>query len=223
MKYIAHRGKTSDALENTIEAFLAAATDPHFYGIECDIYSTSDHEFIIYHDQILNRFADDERKVMDLTYKEIEVIKLNGIDNESYKIPHLVEFLNVCKLYQKKPIIEIKKIHDISLLQDLLTLLEDYMTLEPMIISFNINYLKYLRTLSNIELYILTTEISGQLIYDCKVNELNFYINKESVSKQTISTLKKKGFKVGVYTVNEKETEDLCKNLKVDYLTTDIL
>lgn len=223
MKFIAHRGKTNEALENTIEAFLAAATDKHVEGIECDVYSTTDHEFIIHHDQNFQRLANDERLVMDLSYKDIEQISLEGIGETFYKVPHLVEFLNICKTYKKRPIIEIKKLHDITLLHNLLSLLEDYMDLNPMIISFNLNYLKYLRTLSTIDLYILTTEVTGQLMYDCRVNEINFYINKESITKDLVDTLRNKGFLIGVFTVNDEETLALCKQLSVDYLTTDNL
>ena len=42
MEYIAHRGKTQEALDNTIEAFEHAGQDAHFIGIECDIHSTLD-------------------------------------------------------------------------------------------------------------------------------------------------------------------------------------
>lgn len=223
MKYIAHRGKTDNALENTIEAFIAAANDPHFDGIECDIYTTQDKEFVIHHDHTLERFADMDDQIMDLTYDEIKNIKLYDKNSNVYHIPHLVEFLDICKKHQKRPIVEIKKIHDISLLHNLLVLLEDYEMINPMIISFDLNYLKYLRTSSTLDLYYLTNEITDEMMYDCRVNEINFYINKESVCKQTITTLKKKGFLIGVFTVNDKKTEELCKSLELDYITTDKL
>jgi glycerophosphoryl diester phosphodiesterase len=60
-------------------------------------------------------------------------------------------------------------------------------------------------------------------MYDCRVNELNYYINKESLNGQTIKVLKSKGFKIGVFTVNEKEIEEQAKKLSLNYLTTDSL
>jgi len=223
MEYIAHRGKTIKFLENTVEAFVDAAKDSHFDGIECDVYTTLDHEFVIHHDHNFLRLAQDERHIMDVTYQELESINLVDQKNKTYKVPHLVEFLNICKTYKKRPIIEIKEIHDITLLHQLITLLDDYMEISPTIISFNINYLKYLRTISHIDLYFLTTEITEQFMYDCRVNEINFNINKESLSKETISILKKKGFKVGVFTVNEQDIENNCKKLNVEFITTDCL
>lgn len=223
MKYIAHRGKTINALENTKEAFLNAALDSHFDGIECDIYTTSDGEFIVFHDESTKRLSAEDHQILDLSYEEIKQLKLYDKKKNTYEIPHLVEFLDICKKHQKKPIIEIKKIHDITLLHNLIAIIDDYIDLEPVIISFNINYLKYLRAISTVNLYLLTTFIDDQLIYDCRVNALDLYINKESVNKSLVQKLKKKGFNLGVFTVNDKKTETICKELMIDLLTTDKL
>lgn len=217
MEYIAHRGKTQKALENTLEAFEHAGQDNHFVGIECDIHSTLDGIFIVHHDDTMKQL--DNKKIVELNFQEIKNIKLEG----KYHIPLLEEFLDICKKYQKIPMIEIKNIADIEHLQQLITILELYQDIKPVIISFNMNYLKYLRTQTQFDMYFLTTEISEQNMYDCRVNEINFYINKESLNKETIKTLKSKGFKIGVFTVNETEIEKHAKNLKIDFLTTDIL
>lgn len=217
MEYIAHRGKTQKALENTIEAFEHAGQDNHFVGIECDIHSTLDGIFVVHHDDSIKQL--DNKKIVELNFQEIKNIKLEG----KYQIPLLEEFLDICKKYQKIPMIEIKKIADIEHLQQLITMLELYQDIKPVIISFNMNYLKYLRTQTQFDMYFLTTEISDQNMYDCRVNEINFYINKESLNKETIKTLKSKGFKIGVFTVNETEIEKHAKNLEIDFLTTDTL
>ncbi len=223
MKYIAHRGKTINALENTKEAFIDAALDSHFEGIECDVYTSSDGEFIIFHDEDMKRLSSKKQNIMDLSYEEIKQIKLHDKHKNIYEVPHLVEFLDICKKYQKKPIIEIKKIHDITLLHHLVVLLEDYLELEPVLISFNINYLKYIRAISNIKLYFLTTYVDDQIIYDSRVNELNLYINKETLDKSLVKKLKKKGFEIGVFTVNDKKNESKFKELDIDLFTTDKL
>ncbi|BCR35772.1 glycerophosphodiester phosphodiesterase [Mariniplasma anaerobium] len=223
MKYIAHRGKTISALENTKEAFMDAALDPHFDGVECDIYTSNDGEFIIFHDESTKRLSSKNHQIMDLSYEEIKQIKLFDKKKNNYEIPHLVEFLDICKAHHKKPIIEIKKIHDITQLHNLFAIIGDYDDLDPVIISFNINYLKYLRAITDIDLYLLTTFIDDELIYDCRVNLLNLYLNKESINKTLVEKLKKKGFNLGVFTVNDKKTESICKELMIDLLTTDKL
>lgn len=217
MEYIAHRGKTQKALENTLEAFEHAGQDNHFVGIECDIHSTLDGIFIVHHDDSIKQL--DNKKIVELNFQEIKNIKLDG----KYHIPQLEEFLDICKKYQKIPMIEIKKVADIEHLQQLITMLDLYQDIKPVIISFDMNYLKYLRTQTQFDMYFLTTEISDQNMYDCRVNEINFYINKESLNKETIKTLKSKGFKIGVFTVNEIEIEKHAKKFEIDFLTTDIL
>jgi glycerophosphoryl diester phosphodiesterase len=182
MEYIAHRGKTQEALENTTKAFEHAGQDDHFVGIECDIHSTLDGIFVVHHDDSIKNLNNDNRKIIDMDFHEIKDIKLEG----KYDIPTLETFLEICKTYKKIPMIEIKKV-------------------------------------ANIEHYFLTTEITDQNMYDCRVNELNYYINKESLNGQTIKVLKSKGFKIGVFTVNEKEIEEQAKKLSLNYLTTDSL
>lgn len=223
MKYIAHRGKTTDALENTIEAFLAAAQDPHYIGIECDLRTSSDYEFIIFHDDSTKRLSDKDQLIADLTYDEIKSLILYDEKKKTYAIPHIIEYLNICKSYEKRPIIEIKKIHEISLLQNLLSLLDDYLMIEPIIISYDMNYLKYIRAFSMIELFIITNQVDENLIYDCRVNEINFNIDEVSVDKDIIENLRKKGFKTAVFTVNDKERAAIYEALKIDFLTTDKL
>ena len=222
MEYIAHRGKTKEALENTLEAFIEAGKDQHYVGIECDIHSTLDGVFVVHHDDTLKRLADDERNIIDVNYEDIKDIELSD-ETKSYALPTLESFLDICMTYKKIPMIEIKRVSNIEHLNQLLIMLELYHELNPIIISFNINYLKYLRAISNLELYFLTKEITEQNMYDCRVNEINYYINKESIDKLTIKTLKSKGFKIGVFTVNDEETEEEAKKLNIDYLTTDCL
>ncbi len=223
MKYIAHRGKTIHALENTKEAFLAAASDSHYDGIECDIYTSKDKEFFCFHDESTKRLSKTKHLVMDLSFDELKQIKLIDKTNQAYKIPHLIEFLNICKTYQKQPVIEIKKMHSITNLHDFLSLLEDFMMLKPIVISYNIDYLKYLRALSEIDLYLLTASIDDQIIYDCRVNEINFNLDKKTIHKTLVTKLKKKGFIIGAFTVNSKKQEAEFKDLKIDFITTDKL
>lgn len=219
MEYIAHRGKTQEALDNTIEAFEHAGQDAHFIGIECDIHSTLDGVFVVHHDDIIHTKDSNDRKITEMNFQEIKGLKLKNQND----IPIIEHFLDICKTYHKVPMIEIKKVANIEHLNQLLTLLELYKEIKPIIISFNINYLKYIRAISDIELYFLTTIITDENMYDCRVNELNYYIDKESLDELTIKTLKSKGFKIGVFTVNEKEIEQQAKKLSIDYLTTDTL
>ena len=65
VQMIAHRGLSGLALENTNEAFLAAAKR-NFYGIETDVRITKDGKFILCHEGFRVRFYD---------IKESEMVK----------------------------------------------------------------------------------------------------------------------------------------------------
>ena len=222
MKLISHRGLHIKAPENTLKAFENAGKKPLYFGIECDIYTTSDGVFVIHHDPDLKVSAGLDKQVMDLIYDEIadQPIIINGKKKE--RIPSLVEFLDVCAIYQKTPVIEIKKIHDISQLIELVEILEKYEAVEPIIISFNITYLKYLRTLTNLQLQLLITELSNDIIYDSKVNELDLSMDKAYVTRKRVKELKEQGFKIAIFTVNNQEMIERYDAMGIDYITTDL-
>ncbi len=225
MKYIAHRGLSSKAPENTIPAFELAAKEQRYFGIECDIQTTKDAQFVIFHDDDLQRMAKAKVKVRDLTYNELldyTISKGNGIKKyKGLKIPLLTEYLEICSFYNKTAVIEVKYVHEITMLSDLISLLDNYPSLSIMIISFNVNYLKYLRAITQMELHYLSDSITDSDIYDARVNQLNLSLRKDILTKALVTRLKKEGFLIAVYTVNDIKDAIKFQNLGIDYLTTD--
>ena len=81
MKKIAHRGLPSDHVkENTLAAFQNAIKSRDYDGFECDIRTTKDHVFIIYHNLFLGSEYIGNLKWEDIKDKQIptleEVLKL---------------------------------------------------------------------------------------------------------------------------------------------------
>ncbi|MCR3906453.1 MAG: hypothetical protein NUK62_05465 [Tenericutes bacterium] len=227
MKYIAHRGQPTQAPENTIPSFVLAAEKEHYFGIECDVYSTKDNHFVVIHNDDLKYMCKDSSKIMDLTLEEIKSFTIKaGKKIKSYpnlQIPQLSEFLDLCSKHNKAAIVEIKQVHDLTQLSDLISIFDDYPSLEIIVISFNINYLKYLRALTNRRLQYLTSSLTNEMIYDCRANQIDIGINKESVNPNLIKRLKKEGFEVAVFTVNDKKQAKQFEELGIDYITTDKL
>ncbi len=222
MKLISHRGFHNKAPENTLKAFESAGKKSSYFGIECDIYTTADGVFVVHHDPDLLRSSNIDKQIMDLSYDEIsdKELIINGKKKE--RIPSLIEFLDVCSIYQKTPVIEIKQIHDISQLTELVEIVAKYDSLEPIFISYNISYLKYLRTLTNLQLQLLITQLSDDIIYDSKVNYLDLSMNNELVTRERVKELKEQGFKIAVFTVNSQEMIDRYEAMGIDYITTDL-
>ncbi len=224
MKYIAHRGLSSKAPENTIPAFTLAGQKQRFFGIECDLYTTKDGHFVVFHDENLKRMTGVQGTIMDYSLDELMDIEIKkGSKIKQYphlRIPSFTEYLDVCAYHNKTAVIEIKKIHDITQLTDLINLVDERIGLSVIIISYNINYLKYIRAISNSELQLLTETMDDEVIYECRVNQLDVSMPKEMIDQKMVKRLKKEGFKIGTFTVDDAKTMIEFEKLGIDYLTT---
>jgi len=227
MKYIAHRGLSSQAPENTIPAFELAAKEQRYFGIETDVQTTKDGKFVIFHDDDLKRMNGITKDLKDMTFEEASSYPIISGSNikkyETLRIPLVSEYLDICSYYEKTAIIEIKHVHDITQLTDLINLLEQYASLSYIIISFNISYLKYLRAITSADLQLLADELDDEMIYDCRVNHLDFSLSKDFISPKWVNRLKSEGFKIATWTVNDAKEALKLESYGIDYLTTDKL
>lgn len=227
MKYIAHRGLSAMAPENTLAAFRLVDQKTHYHAIECDIYTTKDHQFVVFHDEKLKRMTGKKGHIMDFTYDELKGLKIiSGAQIDHYAdehIPLLKEYLDICQTNQKVAQIEIKKVHDMTLLSHLVDLLDMYPALDKEVISFELNYLKYMRALSPVSLKFLTTKLTDAYLYECRVHDLHIAMNKESVTSSLVKKLKKQGFSISVFTVDDYEEALHFEKMGIDELTTNLL
>ena len=113
-KYVAHRGLSLHAPENTIPAFELAGKSG-FWGIECDTYCTTNGRWIVHHDRTVDRMTNGTGRTKDFSYEEIRKLHIvagNGIDAYSnLQIPTLEEVLSVCLSYGMHAFIEIEEYH----------------------------------------------------------------------------------------------------------------
>ena len=226
MKIIAHRGLSSIAPENTLKAFELAGKEQRFFGIECDIHETKDNQFVIMHDANLSRMAKVDLNIKELTLNEVKMHKIktgNGIKNYPNEyLPTFEEYLELCVYYDKVAVIEIKEVLELTSLTDVVNRIENHPGLKAVIISFNINYLKYIRALSSqFELQLLVNEIEESVIYDARVNQIDLSIWHELITTDLVKRLKKEGFKIALFTVNDPKLQVKYAKMGIDYLTTD--
>ena len=118
----AHRGYHDEKYpENSIPAFKKALR--YKYNIELDVHLTKDEKIVVFHDFSLKRMCGIDKKIEDLTYKQI--IKYNLL-NTKYKIPLLDEVLDLVS-GKVTLLIETKtKMHDGRLEEKLSELLDKY-------------------------------------------------------------------------------------------------
>ena len=102
--FIGHRGTRKSIDENTDKAFETAIKAGANY-VEFDIRKTKDNQFIIFHDETLDRTTNSSGYINSLTYKELNKYKTK-INNQD--IPLLVEVLRKYK-DKTKFMIELKE------------------------------------------------------------------------------------------------------------------
>ena len=77
MKWIAHRGCSRAAPENTLAAFDLAWRIP-VDGVELDVRTTSDGHAVVFHDADGARMAGDSRRIAELTLAELAAWRVGG-------------------------------------------------------------------------------------------------------------------------------------------------
>lgn len=150
--YIAHRGDTKFAPENTFPAFIEAKAKG-FNAIETDVEITADGKFVLLHDDTINRTSDSTGAISSLTLEQVKGFDFGSWKDAKYRgttIPTLEEFLVWCKMTDIKPVLEIKNTFTTEQATKFITLLKDTgMWGKVDIISFKIEALKSIADIDN--------------------------------------------------------------------------
>jgi len=223
VKFIAHRGLSSCAPENTLPAYILAGKNK-FYACECDVQETKDNEFVLMHDDTIDRMTNGSGKVSDFTLKELRTLRIDAGSNigkyENLKIPTLNEYLEICIKEKITPVIELKNLSKRSTKKLLNTIKKFDLEDKVIIISFNKIILENIRQRN---LYIdlqWLADLNKENIDFCAKNKMNIDSEKGTVTKEMIKYAHDKGILVNVWTVDELEWINILINYKVDYITT---
>lgn len=224
IKYIAHRGDSSKAPENTIEAFKLAG-ESNVFGIETDIQSTSDGELICMHDATVDRTTNGTGKVSDKNLNEIKKLKIDTGSNikkyNNLSVPTFDEYLDVCKKYNCYAIVELKSTLPQNLVKKVINSIESKnMKDKSIIISFKGNILNKVREIDkSIKMgYIVKTATYENI--NQTVNYKNCLICPGKISEELIKYAKTKKVSIDIWTLNNYQQKAISNNMGVDYITT---
>lgn len=227
MRFIAHRGCPYKELENTIESFIAAGCGK-YYGIETDFTLLKDGSVIIYHDDDLNRLAGINRDVRDLTKEEASRIKLNKKDTYhtyDYKIVEPLEYLRICKHYQKIPIIDIKWGFTIEKIDELMELLiKEGMYHESIIICYTMEIVLHIRrNYPDYQVqFLMGMLFSEKNVEICLMNKIDIDIRHDLVTKELVDRFHCAGLIVNCWTVDTEKDLKRVIECGVDFVTTNV-
>lgn len=219
--FIAHRGYSSIAPENSIPAFEAAGKKG-FGAIECDIYETAkdkkgNSRFIIMHDSTLNRMCKlSGNKVYQskLTYDTIRKnyyiksgVNVSKYSKDQLRIPSLEEYLSICKKYKVKPVIEIKQEMGQSSIKRVYQCIKNAgLQNNAIVISRSKNSLLYMQKCNKkVQLQLVTDKVDNNIIGWVTDHHIGLCMNKNIASGTVVSMLKSRKISLNLWTLSTKE------------------
>ena len=229
--FIAHRGASKYAPENTMASFKLAKVLGATW-IECDVTLSKDDRPVIIHDDTLDRTTNGHGQVSDKTLAEMESLDAGSWFDKKYqyeRIPTLetlLEFVSQSGLFLNLEIKEVAIDKVERLVDKVLGLLSQYDLQKNILISsFQMDVIVYLDSLKfNYPKALLVNKLSDTLLsqallYHCEqINLSNRHVNSYWVER-----CHAQGLKIGVYTVNESKRYQDLQDLGVDAIFSDDL
>ncbi len=228
MRVIAHRGASGYAPENTLKSFRLAvemgAVDHEF-----DVHRTRDGVLVVHHDFDLKRTAGSPARIAELDYPEL--VKLNAAahfaaDPAFQPVPRLEEVLDVIGPGARLLNFEVKNDDNVypGIEEQVLAAIAGRpgMLERSLVSSFDHGTLKRFRALSSeIRLAYLGHGLSTVLLAPAirkarAVGAVNFHMALRLAFKANVGLIKKAGFEVCIYTVNEKKDAIRLRAIGVD-------
>lgn len=197
MKIIGHRGAAGLALENTKRS-LEIASKYDLAAIEFDVRHTKDGVLVLNHDANLRYMAGVNKKLSDLTFKQVQKITLK--DGSSHIIS-LKEALETLK--GQSVIIECK---DSGCIEKIQSLIADYPGVDIAVAARNLDELAHMRSLNpDIKLYAIEHFNPMEVINHARTYKLNgMGLNFWLLNPLTYLVAKQAGIEIFVYTLNNR-------------------
>lgn len=231
-EFIAHRGKSEWAPENSLAA-IRLGLQSGFDCVEFDIWKTKDDEFVVTHDKSLKAMCGVDIDVTGLTkdqatgYKITRGNKIAQYPNEY--IASLDQVLELGKGYPDKTLcIELKEDLSVDMLTKVMEKIQRYEMQEQVkIISFYSTNLSKIRSLKelggeNIKIEYLISNVDEDAVDFCIAHKASLGAKYYVLNENQVSMLHKNGIKVNIWTVPDFVTAvHMIHNMKVDSVTLD--
>lgn len=226
---IAHRGVCGLEPENTHAAFIAAG-NRSYYGIEADVHKTADGKFVIMHDANTLHMSGDDIEIAKATYETLRSLRLKAKDGKrervDLRIPSLEEYLEICKHYGKKAILELKDAFTAEEIEQICHIAEQLEFMEDIVfISFKLNNLLLLkqRYPNQTVQYLVEKDITDELIQEMADRGMGIDAHQNAFTADILQKCQAKGVQTNAWTVNEPEMAEKLISWGIDYLTSNIL
>ena len=230
-QFAGHRGSYR-GVENTEEAMMNGINHYGYTGLEIDVKTTSDGEYVCWHDDDLSRVGHNVTipytKFEDL--KDLTLTQTRGGTTYTAKILTVDRYLEICKENNVFPIIELKwavgiNNNDMSRFPGLYKLIEKHgLVEEARILTSMQKSLEYVRTnFPKLQCQFLCYEVTQARYEWCKTWGINPSVQIGGLSKAMARKCHDAGMEVVCWTVNsladyQKHGELGCTTMTCDYL-----
>jgi glycerophosphoryl diester phosphodiesterase len=229
-RMVAHRGVSKLERENTYAAFVAAG-NRSYWGVETDVRTTADGNFIILHDETTARVSGErasvkpEESTME-TLRAISLTELDGVTvNPALRLPTLGEYIRVCKKYGKHCVLELKTEMDEATTARMIEVIraEDYLE-HVTFISFLFEDLVHVRKLLPMQkIQFLFGELSDELLERMKKYRMDVDIHYKHLTPELVEKFHDAGMEINCWTVDDPLDAERLIEWGVDYITSNIL
>ena len=224
----AHRGLSGLERENTASAFVAAG-NRNYYGIETDIWRTSDGHFVVNHDGRADRVGgvrvDMEQAPWELL-REVVLYDTDGTkDRYDLRLPSLQNYITICKKYEKICVLELKSVFTPEETAAFIEIIKQCDYLDHVIfISFHYdNLLKVRKILPDQPCQYLTGDNSDAMIAKLVEDKLDIDIIHTALTEERIQAMHAAGLVVNCWTVDDPARGEELAAWGVDQITSNIL
>jgi glycerophosphoryl diester phosphodiesterase len=229
--FAGHRGSYR-GVENTEEAMMNGINHYGYTGLEIDVKTTSDGEYVCWHDDDLSRVGHNVTipytKFADI--KDLTLTQTRGGTTYTAKILTVDRYLEICKENNVFPIIELKwavgiNSNDMSRFPGLYKLIEKHgLVEEARILTSMQPSLEYVRTnYPKLQCQFLCYEVTQARYEWCKKWGINPSVQTGGLTKAMARKCHEAGMEVACWTVNSssdymKHGEMGCTTMTCDYL-----
>lgn len=225
---VAHRGLSAVNPENTAPSFDAAGRHGGYFGLECDTHMTTDGVWMVLHDEELSSIYNGSGDVKTFSFDELmklEVVRGANIENyPDLKMCTLQEYIDICKKYNCRPIIEIKDPRTETMQSFYDFIVKNEIAYDCTIISFIIDDLRTLHKIDEkLDMWYLVDYLSDKNIAEAKqsgCSGMDFSSVFNACRPEYIKKLQDNKLVAACWTVDDKETLDAMLQSGVKYITT---
>ncbi len=225
---VAHRGLSGLERENTASAFVAAG-NRNYFGIETDVYRTSDGHVVVNHDGNALRVGGVNVAMEQAPWellREVVLYDTDGTkDRYDLRLPSLQNYISICKKYEKICVLELKSLFTPEETAALIDIIRSCGYLDSVIfISFHYDDLVNVRNvLPHQPCQYLTGDNSDAMIQKLKESGMDIDIAHPALTAERVKAMHDAGLKVNCWTVDDPNRAEELAAWGVDFITTNIL